>query len=200
MRRHVAAYIEQDRADAQRPGDVEIGRAIVDEDDVARLRAQDRQHLPIDLGRLLAHAEVAADEPGVDPRFQAEPHSQLLRPVGNVVGQAGDAAEVRLEPRQGLERVVDQFVSGKVIVLQRRIDAHACPELRRADVAEACREIGIVDLRGREAGRAMPVHERHQQLGYVVARPVEHAHGVEDQNVAAHFAPSPLTAWRLRCK
>ena len=87
--------------------------AIVDEDDVLRLRPEPLENQAVDLGRRLAQAKIAADEPGVDPVFQAESPSQLHRPVGDIVGQAGDALEASPQERQQLWEALARLTDRK---------------------------------------------------------------------------------------
>ena len=82
-------------------------------------------------------------------------------------------------------------MAGEVVVLARRLDTHARPELCGLHLAEARGDIVAVDVLGREARRAVLAHERHQQLGHVVAGLVEHAHGVEDEDLG-HRAEDAL--------
>jgi hypothetical protein len=73
--------IEQHNLEPERAGSVEIARPVVDEHDLLRLRAEIGNGAAVDVGRRLAQAKIAADEPAVDPGLQPELSAQFERPT-----------------------------------------------------------------------------------------------------------------------
>src|SRR5215216_4821370 len=102
MVRREPAYIEQDRVEADRLGGIQVPQTIIDKHNVLRPNTEPIGRQLIDLGRRLAQAQIAADEPVVDPALQAEPLPELQRPARNIVRQTGEAPMALFELSQRL--------------------------------------------------------------------------------------------------